>query len=556
MTDLRTFCTVSQLGVLKKLNLQRRGNGGARGMKFRIYSCLILLVFGVNLSAQTWIADLGNGRYKNPVLFADYSDPDVVRVGDDFYMVASSFNCMPGIPVLHSKDLVNWRIIGYVYERLPFEKYDKPAHGQGSWAPSLRYHNGLFYVYFCTPQEGLFMASAKDPAGEWKLRHVVDVEMWEDPCPFWDDDGSAYLVRGKLHANILYLHRMSQDGKTILDNGTVLYHDEAAQPVIEGPKFLKRDGTYYILAPAGGVAEGWQTVLRSNNIYGPYETKIVLHQGNTEVNGPHQGGIVDLKSGEWWFLHIQDRDVYGRIVHLQPVAWKDGWPLIGIDIDQDGIGEPVSEHRKPDVGRAVPVSVPQTTDEFNAIQLGLQWQWHANPRGEWYSLTQNPGHLRLFAVQNLSQNGNLWFVPNLLLQKLPAPSFTTTTRIVFHPDQVNEKSGLVVMGKEWAYIALTRTGTGLKLGMDVGTYSREEDKTRQIDSIDVQVNACYLKVQVDTQAVCVFSYSVDGVNFQPVGKPFTATKGTWIGAKVGLFHVNPNIMKSKGFSDFDWFRFE
>jgi beta-xylosidase len=525
-------------------------------MFLRQYFLIALFISLSSLGAQNWLPDLGNGRYKNPIIFADYSDPDLIRVDDDFYLVASSFNCMPGLPILHSFDLVNWQIVGHVYDRLPFEKYDKPVHGEGSWAPSIRFHDGLFYVYFCTPHEGLFMATAKNPTGQWSLNHVVDVELWEDPCPLWDDDGNVYLVRSKLHADILYLHRMTRDGKRILDNGTVIFHDESKQPVIEGPKFLKKNGYYYILAPAGGVPEGWQSVLRSKNIYGPYEDKTVLHQGNTEINGPHQGGIVELKSGEWWFVHFQEREPYGRVVHLQPVTWTDGWPLIGNDINQDGIGEPVSEWQKPDVGNLFPVEIPQTSDEFNAGKLGLQWQWHANFRDEWYSLTKNPGYLRLYAVQNLTQSGNLWFVPNLLLQKFPAPSFTVSTKITFDADQIDEKSGLVIMGKEWAFVALTKTKNGFQLGMYRGTYSRENDKTEKIESIDLENKTCYLRVHVDITAVCIFSYSTTGENYQPIGTRFTSVAGTWIGAKVGLFHVNPNIVVSKGYSDFDWFRIE
>jgi beta-xylosidase len=326
------------------------------------------------------VPDLKNGNYKNPVIFADYSDPDVIRVNNDFYMVSSSFNCMPGIPVLHSPDLVNWQIINHVYDSLPLEKYNKPVHGQGSWAPSIRFYNGLFYVYFCTPHDGLFMATAKDPAEKWDLHFVEEVELWEDPCPFWDDDGNAYLVRSKLRADILYLHRMSPDGKKILDNGKVIYHDIKRQPVIEGPKLYKMGGYYYIFAPAGGVQTGWQSVLRAKNIYGPYEERVVLHQGNTDINGPHQGGLVELKSGEWRFIHFQDRGVYGRVVHMQPVQWRDGWPIIGKDINEDGIGEPVNEDKKPDVGRVYPVINPQTNDEFDHNRLGLQWQWQANPK--------------------------------------------------------------------------------------------------------------------------------------------------------------------------------
>ena len=510
--------------------------------------------------AQPWVSDLGNGKYKNPVLFADYSDPDIIRVGDDFYMVASSFNCMPGIPVLHSRDLVNWRIIGHVYERLPFQKFDKPAHGEGSWAPSIRYHDGRFYVYFCTPHEGLFMATTTDPAGRWELNQVVSVELWEDPCPFWDDDGNAYLVRSKLRANILYLHRMSPDGRRLLDNGRVLFHDEETQPTIEGPKFLKRKGYYYILAPAGGVPTGWQSVLRSKSIDGPYEAKVVLHQGNTPINGPHQGGLVELKSGEWWFMHFQDRRAYGRIVHLQPVHWVNNWPLMGEDLDGDGIGEPVAEWTKPDVGREFPVDAPQTSDAFDGPTLGLQWQWHANPRPEWSSLSAHSGFLRLNAVQNLTQNGNLWFVPNLLLQKFPAPSFAATAQVDFRPAQDGERCGMVVMGRRWAYIGLYRSAGALRLGMSLGNYDQADDATREMESVEVPSGNAYLRVQVanpsDDVSECSFSYSLDGRQFRAIGESFQAVPGVWIGAKVGLFCVNPNLAASRGYADFESFELE
>lgn len=523
---------------------------------------LLLLYIMACARAEPWVSDLGNGHYKNPVLYADYSDPDLVKAGKDFYMVASSFNAMPGIPVLHSKDLVNWTIIGHVYDRLPFEKFDKSVHGHGAWAPSIRYHDGLFYVYFCTPHTGLFVATAKDSAGPWKLEQVAAVELWEDPVPFWDDDGNAYLVRGKVHADILYLHRMSRDGKKLLDNGEIIYHNEREQPTIEGPKMMKKDGYYYILSPAGGVPTGWQAALRSKNIYGPYETKNVLHQGDTDVNGPHQGGLVELDSGEWWFMHFQDKGVYGRIVHLQPVRWRDGWPLMGQDIDGDGIGEPVAEWKKPDVGATYPVAIPQTTDEFNDDRLGLQWQWHANPQPEWYSLNKaNPGHLRLYATQNLTQFGNLYFVPNLLLQKFSSPVFTAITKISFHPAAVNDKSGLVVMGREWAYLALYKTADDVRLGMFTGRYERENDATRVVESVKARPAgknhyAYYLKVTVKEGGQCRFLYSLDGRKFLPLGEAFQAKQGVWIGAKVGLFSQNPNIVESDGYADFDWFRID
>ncbi len=521
---------------------------------------IMILFFNVifhffNLNSQEWIPDLNNGNYKNPIIFADYSDPDVIRVEDDFYMVASSFNCMPGIPVLHSNDLVNWKIINYVYDSLPLERYNKPVHGEGSWAPSIRYYNNQFYVYFCTPHDGLFMASANNPENEWKLHMVEKVENWEDPCPIWDDDGKAYLVRSKLCGNELYLHQLSNDGKKVLDNGTLIFKD-INQPTIEGPKFLKKDGYYYILAPAGGVPTGWQTVLRSKNIYGPYEAKKILHQGNTNINGPHQGGMVELKSGEWWFIHFQSLDFYGRIVHLQPVTWVENWPNIGIDINEDGIGEPVMEYIKPHIGKQYSIEIPQTNDEFNTYKLGLQWQWHANPKKEWYSLNTNSGNLRLFTIKNHSQNGNFWFVPNLLLQKFPMPEFTVTTKVNFNPDLLGEKCGLIIMGTSWAYLALEKTERGIEAGMFEGTYHQCEDKTKAIELKLIEPDSCYIRVSVNENGMCIFSYSLNNEDYIQIGREFKAQSGKWIGAKVGLFSINPNMIESNGYADFDWFRFE
>lgn len=529
-------------------------------IKALFYSVTLLLLTGQAL-AGPWVADTNSGDYKNPILFADYSDPDVVKVGDDFYMVSSSFNVMPGIPVLHSKDLVNWEIIGHVYDSLPFEKFDKPAHGLGSWAPSIRYHNGLFYVYFCTPHQGLFVGIAKNPAGPWELTQVADVELWEDPSPLWDDDGNAYLVRGKVRADILYIHKMSNDGKQLLDNGKVIYHNVEEQPVIEGPKIMKKDGLYYILAPAGGVKKGWQAVLRSKNIYGPYEAKTVLHKGNTDINGPHQGALLELDSGQWWFMHFQDRGLYGRIVHMQPVQWKDGWPTMGKDINGDGIGEPIAGGKKPDVGKTYPIAIPQMSDEFKSEKLGLQWQWHANPNPAWSSLKAKSGSLRLYATQNLTQLGNLYFSPNLLLQKFASPAFNATTKITFHPESTNDKSGLVIMGREWAYTALYQTAEGVRLGMFTGIYDKNKDGTQLIESIALKPSSnnrytYYLNVEVADGGKCQFSYSHDGKTFTPIGTSFQAITGVWIGAKVGLFSQTPNIVKSQGYADFDWFRID
>ncbi len=333
---------------------------------FRSSFLLLVLLFASAARASPWVADQGDGTYRNPILYADYSDPDVIRVGTDFYLTASSFNAVPGLPILHSKDLVNWELIGHVYgAQPPLDVYNKPQHGSGSWAPALRYHNGEFYIFYPDPGYGIYMTKASKPAGPWSAPLLIkQVKGWIDPCPFWDDDGHAYLInamsasRSALKSTLI-ISRMSPDGTRLLDAGTLVYDGHGADPTVEGPKFYKRNGYYYIFAPAGGVPRGWQLALRSRKIYGPYERKVVLAQGSTAINGPHQGAWVDTPGGESWFVHFQDQGPYGRVVHLQPLQWVDDWPVIG------NHGEPVSTFRKPAVGKVYPIMTPATSDEFN-----------------------------------------------------------------------------------------------------------------------------------------------------------------------------------------------
>ncbi|MCD8208914.1 MAG: glycoside hydrolase 43 family protein, partial [Bacteroidales bacterium] len=294
----------------------------------------------------------GQQHYTNPIIHADYSDPDVCRVGKDFYMTSSSFNCMPGLQILHSTDLVHWEIIGAALEDYPVEGWnDKVQHGNGIWAPAIRHHNGEFYIYCGDPDRGIFMVKTSDPRGHWDAPvWVVKAKGYIDPCPLWDDDGNAYLSHGCAGSragikSVLFVAPMSPDGTELLASTRIVYDGHKTQPTIEGTKFYKRNGWYYIFAPAGGVSTGWQTVLRSRNPYGPYEEKVVMAQGNSPVNGPHQGAWIDTPAGEDWFIHFQDKGPYGRITHLQPMTWVEDWPVIGIDEDGDGVGEPVMKYR-------------------------------------------------------------------------------------------------------------------------------------------------------------------------------------------------------------------
>jgi beta-xylosidase len=507
-----------------------------------------------------WVSDRGDGTYTNPVIFADYSDPDVIRVGDDFYLTASSFSSMPGLPILRSQDLVNWTIIGHAFEVYPFEQFATPQPGCGVWAPSIRYHNGEFYIYFGDPDNGIFMTKAKSATGPWTpLVCVKQSKGWIDTCPFWDDDGKAYLIhawaRSRSGVNsILTLNQMSTDGTKLLDDGRMIVDGRNGKyPTLEGPKLYKRDGYYYIFAPVGGVTAGYQLVFRSKNIYGPYEGRNVMDQGRTPINGPHQGAWVELPSGESWFIHFQDRGAYGRVTHLQPMKWVDDWPVIGNDLNGTGKGEPVLAHKKPDVGKVHPVTVPQTSDEFGSPTLGLQWQWAANFRQEWYSLSARPGWLRLFAIPRPNGAKNLLGVPNVLLQKLPAPEFTVTTKFDLGHLAVGDTAGLVMVGGNYSFAAIARTGTGSRL-VRVSGNDKAQDTREGV--VPWTTNSIFLRVHVDPVASCQFSYSADGKQFSAFGGAFQAKPGGWVGARVGLFCLAPADAKNAGCVDVDWFRFE
>ncbi|MDN5286529.1 MAG: glycoside hydrolase [Mucilaginibacter sp.] len=515
--------------------------------------------------SKVWVADKGNGTYQNPIINADYSDPDAIRVGSDFYMVSSSFNCMPGLPILHSKDLVNWVLINHALKmQEPAAVYDLPQHGKGVWAPCIRYHNNEFYIYYPDPDYGIYMVKTKNPAGDWeKPVLVLPGKGVIDPAPFWDEDGKAYLGVGWASSragvnSLITIFKMKISGTAVIDAGTHVYDGHGKNHTIEGPKLYKRNGYYYILAPAGGVATGWQVALRSRNIYGPYEDKVIMDQGRTTVNGPHQGALVETQTGEPWFIHFQDKGVYGRVVHLQPVKWLNNWPVIGNDQDGDGTGEPFLTHKKPDIGETYPIETPAEGDEFNGDQPGLQWQWHANPKIQWSAQIKGSGYLRLFAYPQDNNAVNLWTTPNLLLQKLPAPDFTATTRLKYEVEWdvwQNKKAGLIMMGNSYSYLAIARDELGFKVSQVVCHDALNAGAEEILAEQRLKSSVVYLRVHVAApDALCTFSYSEDGINFHDIGNAFKAKPDKWIGAKVGLFCISKPNVRIGGYADFDWFR--
>lgn len=522
------------------------------------------------MKTTMWNADLGNGMYKNPILYADYSDPDACRVGDDYFMIASSFCNAPGLPLLHSKDLVNWKVVNYILPKVPTSRFDKPIHGCGVWAPAIRYHEGTFFACFPMPDEGIYMSTTKDPFGEWSEPiNIRPGAGWIDPCPFWDDDGKAYLVAGVAksrigYKSVLHMVEMRPDGMGLIGEEKVVFDgNENGQETIEGPKLYKRNGWYYIFAPAGGVKPGWQTVLRSRNIFGPYEYRVVMRQGDTPVNGPHQGAWVDTVTGEDWFLHFQDVYCAGRIIHLQPMSWKEDWPIIGVAKDGNEYGEPVLTYQKPNVGEAakeVTICEPDASDDFSGETLGLQWQWNANPKEGWYELTKlatGESALRLHAV--CEEKGLPYGdYPNLLLQKWPAPEFVCDTTLSLSDLKAGEEAGVISMGVAYALLAFTRKNDGSiqadfvegkqkygkilvesteekRTSLGTVTFSDESDtvivrmQVKRIGTQDLNEKEKNFPVEEVT-----FSYSTDGSSYQKAGS-YIAEPGRWVGVKSGVF---------------------
>ena len=550
------------------------------------FICICLtLVSTLLTSAQTnyrsmvWSPDNGDGTYTNPVINADYSDPDVCvgASGEDYYLTASSFQCVPGLPILHSKDLVNWQIINYALGNLYegdeelLQHFSTPQHGAGVWAPSIRYHNGWYYIYWGDPDYGVYMVKTQDPAGKWeKPLCVIRGKGYIDTTPLWDDDGRCYLVNGWANsrskfASVLTVREMSADGTKPIGQPVIVFDGNGNENrTCEGPKFYKRDGWYWIMCPAGGVPTGFQLAMRSKSPYGPYEHKIVLAQGKTNINGPHQGGWVHTKAGEDWFLHFQDKEAYGRVVHLNPVDWSSGWPIMGKN------GEPVTTYKKPLTSHPSPLTSivnPVESDEFNAPVMGKQWQWHAN-YDEKFGVPTAFGTFRIYTYK-LSQGWkNFWEVPNLLLQKTPADVFTVTTKLRMTSKADGQFGGLIMMGLDYSALVVRRVGSSFELvqmtchAADKGNAQTETViatlKPTAIDQTDYKPGIhedIYLRLSVKDSKVR-FAWSKDGKRYTACGDEFQMKEGKWIGAKFGYIAAETDPKCDRGWVDADWIKVE
>ena len=535
------------------------------------------LLASAQYKSEVWCPDKGDGTYTNPVINADYSDPDVCvgPSGEDYYLTASSFQCIPGLPILHSRDLVNWQIVGYAIKdklyaghRELIEHYNTVQHGNGVWAPSIRYHDGQYYIYWGDPDYGVFMVKTLngDPAGEWTdPLLVIEGKGYIDTTPLWDEDGRCYLVNGWANsrakfASVLTVRELSADGTRAIGQPVIVFDGNGTENrTCEGPKFYKRDGWYWIMCPAGGVPTGFQLAMRSKSPYGPYEHKVVLQQGKTHINGPHQGGWVHTKYGEDWFLHFQDKEAYGRVVHLNPVDWTTGWPIMGKK------GEPVTTYRKPKANGQLPTANPVESDEFNSPIMGKQWQWQAN-YDEKFGVPTAFGTFRIYNYKLPEDANNLWLVPNMLLQKTPADEFTVTTKLRFTSKADGQLGGLIMMGLDYQALVVKRVGQEFQLlkltchQADKGTPQEEElittlkptaeDKTDYKPGIHEDI---YLMMKVKDSQV-KFLWSLDGRTYKSCSDAFKMREGKWIGAKFGYVSVDTNAKSDRGWLDADWIR--
>jgi beta-xylosidase len=514
-----------------------------RALLFLLFFCSIRLFAQVkNQHAQAWTPDNGNGTFTNPLMWGDWPDPDIIRVGDTFYFVSTSMHYVPGCPIATSKDLVNWKMAGYAVSRYDEDRrYDMKGGNmylRGSWASTLRYHDGTFYTGFCTPdhdaEKGHFsICTAKNIEGPWT--RTIFKEYLYDPGLFFDDDGKVYVAHGQQK---LYITELNTDARSVKVPKKEIY-DNPKYPYLEGSHLYKVNGKYYILGSTGGT-QGRQVCLRSDNIYGPYESKVVINDDHTYPgNGLHQGGMVQLKDGSWWFIIMQDRGPIGRVPNLEPVTWVDGWPIIGNN------GKGVDSCKKPNVGAVYTIMAPATSDEFNSPKLGLQWQWNHNPDPEKWSLVEHKGYLRLKA----GKAKKLADARNTLTQRIQGPYSNGTVEMNVSGMKNGDVAGFGIFQFPYAFVSAQEKGAKKTIVM------MNNDST--ITSINFTGNTVWFKASVtDTDYMASFAYSIDGKNYQPIGNKLKMGLGLdWTANRFALFNYSITEDGIGGYVDFNWFHF-
>jgi beta-xylosidase len=468
--------------------------------------------------------------YKNPILHFDFSDPDVIRDGADFYMVASSFNMLPGLPILHSKNLVEWEIINYAIKKLD-SRFDKVIHGEGVWAPSIRKHNGIFYIVYPDPDKGIFEIHTNDLYKEFsEPRCLISGRGYEDPCPIWVDD-KCYITFAFVKSRIGFNSRIAvieakNDLSQTIGDYKIVYDGTNDNPTIEGPKFNFRNGYFYIMAPAGSVKGGWQTCLRSKEPFGPYESKIVLYQGDTLVNGPHQGALIDLDdtNQNYAFVHFQDKRAYGRIIHLEPVKFVNDWPICGESKDYILAGTPVCEHEYlVDVESNYKVMI---SDKFKDNKLSVMWQRPSNI-DNFYSFNNK----LIFNFNKTEYANKIDLNPYSIYTKIPALEFDVSTQFDMKNMKDGDHIGFVVMGQIYKAIEFSKKGAKYLVSLIDGNF---DEDNKVIDSFEINDSSVILNAQFRNKDIYNLLYTIH-VNGIKVFNKEKAYAGRWIGSNIGYY---------------------
>ncbi len=499
---------------------------------------LSLVLGSVYCFAQ--VSDNGNGTYTNPVIPADFPDPDVIRVDDTYYMVTTTMFIFPGVTILKSKDLVNWEYCSNALPRFDFSScYNLNGcnrYGHGQWATSMKYANGQFHLLFITLNEGGFSCTSRKAEGPWKVIHLP--KGFYDPGLFFDDDGKIFVVHGY---NRICVTELNDDFSpktkdSLVFTGTI-------RGGLEGMHAYKINGYYNLYGTYGG-ADGIQVALRSKNIYGPYEEKVVIRDTTPGVNfGVHQGALIQTQTGEWWTMLFVDSGPFGRFPSLQPVSWVEGWPLAGVN------GRGVITYQKPNVGKKYPVKILPKGDEFNSNTLGMQWGWNHNPFPGFWSLTTRKGYLRLTTTRVVS---SLVEAPNSLTQR-PFASYDrsipaiASTKLEIGQMKDGDVAGLGVFQDPYAFIGVRQNGGSKYLIM--------VNNGQVIDSVVLMNTVVYLRtIASNSTKKARFEYSPDNRNFKPLGNELDMKFNLKIftGNKFMLF--NYATKRTGGFVDFDWFR--
>lgn len=506
------------------------------------WPCLLSAFFNYNLYAQKTQSDNNDGTYTNPVIPADFPDPDVILVGDTYYMVTTTMFVFPGVTILKSQDLVNWAYCSNAVSRFDFSNcYDLDTcnrYGHGQWATSIKYNNGKFYLLFITLDEGGFLCTAEKAEGPWQIKKLP--KGFYDPGLFFDDDGRIYVTHGYSRISVTELNPdFSPKGKdSLVFTGDI-------RKGLEGMHVYKINGYYYLYGTYGGL-DGIQVALRSRNIYGPYQQKVVIRDTTPGVNfGIHQGALIKTQTGEWWTILFVDSGPFGRFPSLQPVTWTDDWPMVGVN------GKAVITYKKPDIGKTHPVKMLPTSDEFNDTTPGMQWGWNHNPDPSRWSFSQRAGYLRLITGKRVS---NLREARNTITQRPFAkydPNFPTiaVTKMDITNMKEGDIAGLAIFQDPYAFIAVKQTN-GFK-------YITMVNNGKTIDSVAITTSIIYLRtIASNASEKASFEYSFDNKTFQQLGDELSMRFNLKIftGNKFCLF--NYATKEAGGYVDYDWFRVE